>query len=290
MNQLKMKFHKINEGAFKDLDDKIVSVDDPDYEQKVKDQTFKNFQDADHNRMKSVREDWINTYITFYSDNTPTTWVLLHPVNKHLLKGHADWYIDDNMAIHLLSNDKNPTFHIEYDALIGGNEIIGELPYKIAECQGNLEVAGHLRSLKNFPDYIPGYFQIVDHHKNADEYLSLEGCPQKIEKGCYMNNLNIASLKGGPKYVGKTFSVSGNALTTLEYCPEYIGGDIYADNNNLETLKFLPKKVGRYTSLNIKGNCIPKNEIAEIAANYYLNMNGIRLNPEQDQFDQCYSQ
>ena len=44
-------------GQFKDLDKLIVNIDDPDYEQKVKDQTFTDFQERDKQRLRNSNND-----------------------------------------------------------------------------------------------------------------------------------------------------------------------------------------------------------------------------------------
>ena len=257
----------LNEGMFKDLDKTIVSVDDPDYEQKVKDQVFNDFQEADVRQRKNAEiEKWICDNIYYSEPNRSLGGKLLKPEDENTL-----WSIDSNFEIHLTPPvafrsapaDQRGEFRIWNPA-----PETFELPYKIAECSAGFQVAtsssnnpgtAGLKSFKNFPAEIMGSLYL-----RGNSLQSLKGCPQIIHGHIFDVSKNIlTSLKGGPKKVGDgrsvrggsdpvLYNVSDNKLTVLNCLPKAIYGNLDAHNNLLEKLDMYGKSV--YGSINLSNN------------------------------------
>ena len=277
-----MRKLSLNEGMFKDLDKTIVSVDDPDYEQKVKDQTFNDFRQADINIQKSIIEDWILNNITLCEHYKPngygSKWVKLSENDRNTY-----YYIDNNLEIHLLSPkpaqevDMYTVYKIREGLSIfsddspnnPNNKSHKELPYKITECQASLMIDGsdhnlfcELESLKNLPETI-----------GLENYHTL----------FWVTKTHIKSLEGCPKIINCTyFDVSQNELESLKGCPKKILNFADADisgfnaaNNHITSLAGGPESVNGF--FNVGGNLLSnlKNGPTIVTRNYYASHNPI---------------
>lgn len=178
---LEMKFNKIeiNEGAFKDIDKEIISIDDPDYEQKVKDQTFNDFQESDAKKKADVVYEWLEKhlwiyhapyYIGFATKDKEHQYFELRFIN-------TDFPVIDilNPSTKTFSNDKFAGLlcYIESEDGSSPTNANGELPYKFGLCEGSFTISQHsaahtykyqsitLKSFKNIPTVIEGGLTIA---------------------------------------------------------------------------------------------------------------------------------
>lgn len=245
---------RLNEGLFKDLDKNIVNVDDPDYEQKVKDQTFSDFQEHDRNVKKQVVIDWVCDHI-LYAPGFNKNWdpeifvanslsIPIEPEDEGIL-----FTVDDDYGIHLLTpfacNAKAlgwPEQSCWWPCEIHGDagqikrsrlaqcfylyKINGWLPYEIKECQGHL-AAGHcgLTTLKGFPEKIGFKDPYSDNWMCANLYLNnnklqnLVGCPQEGIYNLFLTDNELRTLDGAPKSIAGHINLSDNLLHNLKHVP-----------------------------------------------------------------------
>ena len=249
------------EGSFKDLDKNIVSVDDPDYEQKVKDQTFNDFKEADHKKRKTVIEEWILEHIFHSSYYTGPN----HMLSDLPFKAYE---VDNNYEIHLYSEGIKNNAPVETDAFRISVSDSPSIPYKIAECTANLvilkndpkhpDVESTLTSLKNLPDELPLTLTV-----GPKSLRTLEGCPKTIHGDFDISNCsNIESLEGGPEYVGGFMDCSHCSLTNLEGCPDHVGRQFFANYNNINDLYWYPES-GFYGPFNIEQNALLPEQITD---------------------------
>ena len=300
MNQLDMKFHKINEGLFKDLDKNIVSIDDPDYEEKVKDQTFKNFQEADaQTKINAIRE-WICDHISVYCGNS-YQYIKNCTLSKEeentffkiVKDDNGDYYIDLLGWKDIQKTISGVSYNVtlEYTIISGINykspfTDSGELPYRFNSCMGSFEisetVAGLMKSYKNIPDYVE-----INCILNADaglvnEYsIPLSTLPKNLTVGNSLFLYNVKTLKGMPDNikVGKTFFIQGS-LETMEGWNPTTTVKYLTVHNNLRSIKGLPDGF-TCDELSLSSNLIseikdwPKN--LNITGKLDLSYNGLTL-------------
>ena len=83
---------------------------------------------------------------------------------------------------------------------------------------------------------------------NACGLTSLEGCPEEVTGIFSAANNKIENLIGGPKKVGRSYTVNDNSkLVSLEGSPEEVGGTFNVnDCRMLSSLEGGPKKAGSY--------------------------------------------
>lgn len=246
--------NQINEGLLKDLDNNIVDVDDPDYENKIKDQTFKDFREADINRRKSVIEEWIYDNIVINPNSSRPYWGAgSSGAYRHLEPDDKDkyFYVDDEYRIHLIGPALSmmPSFKLTNNMANSKAEtILSEIPYKIKECQGDFDASHtHITSLKNFPESLgkPAnpelYWAAVKTDKN-DKWVygrlkimycygltSLVGCPQWGVRSVDCYDCNLTSLEGLPPTIAGYIDARNNCLRSLNYCPAVIVQDSRSD-------------------------------------------------------------
>ena len=242
----------INEGRFKDLDKTIVSVDDPDYEQKVKDQTFKDLQAEDIYRKKAAEiSKWVcdNVEVKDWRKvgnlDGPDRYCL-EPKHSDP-KGDLLFYVDHNCEIHFVCSKPDEIIFCIYTLIRqvplktkAGFKYIEdtELPYKIAECQGGLQIEintmnGRLtRANKNF-----SYNKTFN---TTHIMTSLKNCPDKVNGGFWCDNCGLTNLYGCPKEINGNFCCSNNSLTSFEGGPITVNGKIVANDNNITSLKNIP--------------------------------------------------
>ena len=244
----------LSEGAFQNIDKNTVSVDDPDYENKVKDQTFKDFQEADINRRKSVIEEWIYDNIVINPNSARPYWGAgASGSYRHLEPEDKDkyFYVDDEYRIHLLGPALSmmPSFKLTNNiANSKADTVLSEIPYEIEECQGDFDASHtHITSLKNFPKSLgkPAnpelYWATVKTDKN-DNWVygrlkimycygltSLEGCPQRGVRSIDCYDCNLTSLQGAPPTIAGYIDARNNCLRSLDYCPTVIVQDSRSD-------------------------------------------------------------
>lgn len=244
----------LNEGAFQNIDKNTVSIDDPDYDQKVKDQTFKDFQEADINRRKSVIEEWIYDNIVINPNSAQPYWGAGSSGGyRHLEPDDKDkyFYVDDEYRIHLIGPALSmmPSFKLTNNmANSKADTILSEIPYKIKECQGDFDASHtHITSLKNFPESLgkPAnpelYWAAVKTDKN-DKWVygrlkimycygltSLMGCPQWGVRSVDCYDCNLTSLEGLPPTIAGYIDARNNCLRSLNYCPAVIVQDSRSD-------------------------------------------------------------
>ena len=169
-----MKKCRLNEGLFKDIDKEIINVDDPDYEQKVKDQTFKDFQEQDKKKKRELVYEWVcnNVYIdgqfkTGYIDR-----------DDENIMFNIDFTDSNNPIINIFASNSFPSFNkceiMSRDHKTSRFNENGELPYKFGFCGGSFSVIsfdekygdpmrtciGQLHSFKNFPNTIRGHCSV----------------------------------------------------------------------------------------------------------------------------------
>ena len=176
-------YNKLNEGLFKDLDKNIVSVDDPDYEQKVKDQTFKDFQDSDFRQRtetninsflqivfpNSTPEEGVNYDIVYKTENGVTTPVI-NVTNTNVIILPINWNV--------VFADK-PTAE-DY-------KNVNPIPFKFGKVIGSFTCSAcNLKTLKNCPDEVAGDFN-CSYNKLTD----MDFIPVAYNFNLKQNNLDI---------------------------------------------------------------------------------------------------
>ena len=243
----------INEGRFKDFDKTIVSVDDPDYEQKVKDQTFKDLQAEDIYRKKVAEiskwvcynvyvQDWRNGGFYGYGpDEYPLEMKHSDP------KGDLLFYVDHNYEIHFVCSKPDKIVFCIYNLIRlvpaprtkAGVKYIEdtELPYKIAECQGGLLIKTNENVSRS------NRFDKFSYNKTFNSthiMTSLKNCPDKVNGEFKCEKCGLISLDGCPKEINGDFSCTYNSLTSFEGGPDVVNGKIFAYNNNITSLKNIP--------------------------------------------------
>jgi len=72
---------------------------------------------------------------------------------------------------------------------------------------------------------------------------SLQGGPKQVGRGFYCNDNNLTSLQGAPERVGGEFSCNYNNLTSLQGGPERVGGHFFCSNNKLISLHQISKQI-----------------------------------------------
>ena len=276
----------INEGLFKDIDKETVSIDDPDYEQKVKDQTFKDLQTVDKKTKKEAIIDWISDNVFVLGDG-----FYERLTREYMAKHEVDWsytgeppyyYIDDNNFIHFpnptvtyIIGDRSPLKSVQID----------ELPYKIKECAGSLVAKGiGLKSLRNFP-YKVGHNLDISRNYSLK---SLRGCPQEVGWAFCASQCDFTSLEGGPQKVGGDHllasGIDGNywaengSLTSLKGLPSALFGNVYITYNHLTSLGNLSDvQSSQDNIIYVANNYLGKDEVRRVIDNYggKLNFNGL---------------
>lgn len=89
-----------------------------------------------------------------------------------------------------------------------------EIPIRFNRVEGNYILnTAKLRSLKNSPLYVSGFFRA--------EFTY------------------IKTLEFSPKYIGTDFDVSYNNISSLKFSPEYIGGCFAIVENNIKNFDYL---------------------------------------------------
>ena len=174
-----MNLNKINEGLFKDLDKNIVSVDDPDYEQKVKDQTFNDFQESDAKKKAEVVYEWLEKHLWIYHAPYYTGFLTRDKEHQYfeLRFINTDYPVIDilNPSGNGISNDKFAGLlcYIDSDDGSSPTNTNGELPYKFGLCEGSFTISQHssahnnkyqditLKSFKNIPTVVEGALTIT---------------------------------------------------------------------------------------------------------------------------------
>ena len=73
---------------------------------------------------------------------------------------------------------------------------------------------------------------------------SLEGAPKKVGRSFWCSSNNLTSLEGSPVKVGRNFYCTNNNLISLEGAPREVDGSFWCSNNNLTSLKGAPREVG----------------------------------------------
>jgi hypothetical protein len=78
---------------------------------------------------------------------------------------------------------------------------------------------------------------------SRNSLTSLDGAPQKVDRGfrCYSNKLT--SLEGAPQTVGGDFICHSNKLVSLKGSPQIVTGSFYCSSNQLTSLDGAPPMV-----------------------------------------------
>lgn len=87
---------------------------------------------------------------------------------------------------------------------------------------------------------VSGYFDISD-----NQLVSLEGCPEEVEKDFDCSNNRIETLFGAPNSVGD-FNCSDNLLKNLSYSPKEVEGFFDCSNNQLVSIEGSPRSIKGY--------------------------------------------
>ena len=215
MNYLEMSRLSLNEGLFKDLDKNIVSIDDPEYEQKVKDQTFKDFQDADrkNKKIKDV-QDWLAKHVVAdYDKLTPDLYTVYYDI---VFKD------DDTQFERPIINLFTPI--AKYGSGVVFTVSITDapyLPYKFGTCTSYSS------------------FRLINQLITPMSSEILKNIPDYIDHCCFLDNLGLTDISGLPKglTVVNTLSLSDNSITTLKGMPDNIKvGSLDLDHNKLRDL------------------------------------------------------
>lgn len=107
---------------------------------------------------------------------------------------------------------------------------------------GNVNLRNKLNEDKlpvNF-EKVNGYFDISD-----NKLISLEGCPEEVEKDFDCSNNRIETLFGAPSCVGD-FNCSDNLLKSLSYSPKEVEGYYNCSNNQIISIEGSPRSVKGY--------------------------------------------
>ena len=99
----------------------------------------------------------------------------------------------------------------------------GEMPIHVTHVDGDMFLAGHVRSLRNMPHTVTGSFMC--------------------------NNCGLTSLQGSPTKVGGNYDCSKNMLTSLVGCPPILA-DLHFDDNLLTDLSSVPRASFAYGGKN----------------------------------------
>ena len=112
--------------------------------------------------------------------------------------------------------------------------------------KGEIDINGRVDlrvyDFEMFPSYIQFGTVKGDFYWN-DKIASLKGAPRKVEKSFFCSYTNLTTLEGAPKEVGGLFNCTNNKLTSLEGAPEKVGGGFYCWNNQLTSLIGAPREV-----------------------------------------------
>jgi hypothetical protein len=94
---------------------------------------------------------------------------------------------------------------------------------------------------KLFPQgELPVQFAEVDNfYMDFCSLTSLKGCPHTVKSACWLNNNQIRSLQGAPKYVGKYLGIARNHLWNLEHLPLHMGSLALDYNKTMPLLRVL---------------------------------------------------
>lgn len=97
---------------------------------------------------------------------------------------------------------------------------------------------------------IPIQFNKVygDVYMNQLQLKSLKGFPKWIKGNCRIEHNWLRSLKGCSEYVGGWFVCSNNHLNKLWYGPKYVGGRYDCSENEIDTLKGVPQDFFKYSN------------------------------------------
>ena len=102
-----------------------------------------------------------------------------------------------------------------------------EIPVKINLVDGCFVIRSYatnsnLKSLKNFPTYVRGKFEL----EYLKHIVNLEGGPEYVGDDFYVKLYNLKSLKGCPKFVRNNFELSTPSLESIDDFPTTIGEGI----------------------------------------------------------------
>lgn len=106
----------------------------------------------------------------------------------------------------------------------------------IADKLGYFDPYSKYRINKDLTISIPDESFLNDNCGDLPSYIQFN----KIRGTFTVDDCNLTTLRGCPKYVGGDFECTNNKLTSLEYAPKYVGGSFSCEHN---AKKFTEKEV-----------------------------------------------
>ena len=95
---------------------------------------------------------------------------------------------------------------------------------------------------KGLTEFPPNFVEVTGYFNcSRNQFTSLEGTPQIVERYFSCSHNQLTSLEGGPQTVGGDFFCNNNQLTSLEGSPQTVRKQFYCEHNQLTSLEGAPK-------------------------------------------------